>query len=77
MAAEGDAARLINDSGGGVVCPPQDPEAMARAIQQLWELPAGDRERLGTRGRAFYLRHLSLDAGARQIDDLLHTVCGN
>ncbi len=76
MAAEGDAARLVRDSGG-VVCPPQDPLAMARAIQQLWELPPSEREHLGLAGRAFYLQHLSLKAGAQQIDALMHTVCAN
>ncbi len=77
MAAAGDAAQLVSDSGGGVVCPPQDPAAMARAIEQLSELPVREREQLGAAGREFYLRHLSLETGAEQIDALLHTVCTN
>lgn len=77
MAAEGDAAGLIQDSGGGVVCRPQDPAVMASTIQELWALPPGALERLGAQGRDFYMEHLSLRAGAKQIDELLDAVCTN
>lgn len=74
MAARGDAADLVHQSGGGVVCEPGDPAAMANAIQQLWEMPPDAREEMGRRGRTFYLDELSLAAGARHIDALLHAV---
>jgi glycosyltransferase involved in cell wall biosynthesis len=42
----------VNDETTGLICPPRDPEAMARTIRRLW-----DDEALATRlvlnGRAF------------------------
>jgi colanic acid biosynthesis glycosyl transferase WcaI len=50
--AEGEAKRFVESSGGGIVVPPEDERALARAIGEL----AGDRARcdtLGRNGRAY------------------------
>ncbi|MGD0474103.1 MAG: glycosyltransferase family 4 protein [Candidatus Velthaea sp.] len=54
LSAHGEAARLIAQSGGGIVVTPEDPPALAAAIAEL----AADRGRcqqLGAAGRAFVL----------------------
>ncbi|MDQ7799256.1 MAG: glycosyltransferase family 4 protein [Candidatus Edwardsbacteria bacterium] len=54
----GEGARLVHDSKGGVVVPPEDPEALAAAIADL----AGDREtskQMGLNGRDYALKYLS------------------
>lgn len=48
LSARGEAARLVDDCGGGVVVPPEDPGALARAFGEL----AADRARVALLGAA-------------------------
>ncbi|MFO7568530.1 MAG: glycosyltransferase family 4 protein [Smithellaceae bacterium] len=70
MAVRGDAACLIEKSQGGVVCAPEDPEALARAIGALFQMPAEQRRGMGQKGRDFYLGNLSLSCGVARFDRL-------
>ncbi len=45
MAVAGDAAELIARSGGGVTCPPENPAALAAAVERLWTMGAGSGRR--------------------------------
>ncbi len=60
----GTAARAIERSGGGLVIPPEDSEALAKAIEQLYSAPHQVKA-LGARGRQFaeteYGYELALD----------------
>ena len=55
-AVEGDAAAVVRDVQAGIVCPPEDPEAIARALVTLDEMSVAARERLGRNGRETFLR---------------------
>ena len=60
LSASGEAARFVDASGGGVVVPPEDPAALAGALEQL----AADRERavsLGKAGRRWVEAGFGLD----------------
>lgn len=76
MGVRGDAAEIIEQSGAGLIVPPEDEEALADAIVKLHGLPAATRERMGERGRAFYLREMSLQVGARRMVEIFRTACG-
>jgi colanic acid biosynthesis glycosyl transferase WcaI len=52
LSAEGEAARLIEAAGSGVVVPPEDYQAIARAIRQLMQDPDRASE-MGANGRRF------------------------
>lgn len=52
LSARGEAARLLEASGGGVVVPAEDPEALAVALRELAADPALA-ARLGAAGRRF------------------------
>ena len=71
MAVRGDAADNVLDSKSGLVVPPEDPAAMAAAIRALYEMDRVEREAMGQRGRAFYLRHMALDRAGARMDELL------
>jgi glycosyltransferase involved in cell wall biosynthesis len=52
LSAEGEAARLIEAAGSGVVVPPEDYEAIAKAIRKLMNDPERASQ-LGANGRRF------------------------
>ena len=64
VSAGGEAARLVERSGGGVVVPPENPEELVRAARWL----AGHRDEaaeMGRRGREFASRRLRLRQAER------------
>ena len=74
MAVRGDAADVIERAGAGPVVPPEDEEGLARAMLELCAMPAEDRERLGARGREYYLREMSLAVGTGRMAELFRDV---
>lgn len=57
LAAEGEAAELVNRAEAGFVVPPENPPALARAIRALLADPA-EAHRMGMNGRLFIQNHL-------------------
>jgi len=53
-AIDGEGARIIDEAGAGVTAPGENPEALARAVVQMYETPGEVREEMGARGRAYY-----------------------
>lgn len=54
-AASGDTARLIEESGAGLVCRPGDPSALAQTVRQFFALPLSERVAMGQAGRKAFL----------------------
>ena len=74
LAGRGNSAELVEASGGGVVCPPSDPEALANAVVALAGLRPSELEAMGSRGKEYYATHLSLDIGSDRFIDLFRRV---
>jgi glycosyltransferase involved in cell wall biosynthesis len=70
MAVSGDAAAMIRDARAGVCVSPADPDALATAVCRLSGLAPDQLAQMGERGRAYYLKHLSLSAGVDQFEAL-------
>jgi colanic acid biosynthesis glycosyl transferase WcaI len=70
MAVRGDAARLVQDAGAGLVAEPERPQALADAVLELVTMQPARRAALGTDGAAYYLRELSLARGAQKFEAL-------
>lgn len=70
MAVDGDAADLVRQSGGGVVAESENPEALARAAEQLAAMPAEALAAMGDKAQRFYREHLALAEGVRQFGDV-------
>jgi glycosyltransferase involved in cell wall biosynthesis len=64
LAAEGEAARLIQSSGAGVVVPPEDHESIANAIRTLLQHPSIAAE-MGAAGRNFVVTNFQWSALVR------------
>lgn len=60
LSARGEAPRVLERCGGGVVAPPEDPEALAAAFRRLARSPERTRE-LGAAGRRCAVEHFGRD----------------
>lgn len=66
----GDAARVVEEAGAGVVCETGDVEAMATAIRERADDRDGTRA-MGESGRRHYLKHFSRETSLGLLIDLL------
>jgi glycosyltransferase involved in cell wall biosynthesis len=71
MGVRGDAAALVQQAGAGIVFPPQDSEALVRAVETLLSMTAAARSALGASGQQFYQAHLSVEAGVTAFERLM------
>ena len=56
----GSAAQVVNQSQGGIVVPPEDPQALAEAVLQLYhDRSYGDK--LGSQGRQYAVDYYSFE----------------
>lgn len=72
----GTAARAVKESGGGIVVPPQQPEALASAILDLYEHP-DKAAALGQQGRKFAVRHYGFQQALTRYETLLAQIVKN
>jgi glycosyltransferase involved in cell wall biosynthesis len=64
----GDAADLVEQSGAGLTCPPENPLALAEAVKRLRAMDRAARQRMGAQGQEFYDKHLSLRVGVEKFE---------
>lgn len=60
-ALDGEGARIIEESGAGVVAPAENAAALAQLVESLYRMPREARERMGATGRAYFAEHFSRD----------------
>lgn len=68
---DGEGARVIEESGAGLVAPSGDPQALARQALTLVDLPAADRARMGANGRRYGDAHFNRGALMAQLESWL------
>jgi colanic acid biosynthesis glycosyl transferase WcaI len=71
--ADGTAAKAIEQSGGGIVVPPEDPDALAAAILELYYQPEKIKV-LGEKSRQYALEHYTLEQALNQYEELFAAV---
>lgn len=52
-ALEGEGARIVEEAGAGVVCPPERPDALAEAVLKMYAMPRPQREAMGASGHEY------------------------
>jgi glycosyltransferase involved in cell wall biosynthesis len=72
LSASGEAVRVLEQSGGGVAVPPEDPHALADAVRRLADSPAEAAE-MGRRGKAFARTRLR-SAQAERLEQILFSL---
>jgi glycosyltransferase involved in cell wall biosynthesis len=51
----GDAAETVHNSGAGLVCSPENPQALAQTVRELYTMSPDQREAMGQAGRRTFL----------------------
>jgi glycosyltransferase involved in cell wall biosynthesis len=74
LGAEGQALRLLQESGGGIAVPPEDGNALAKAVADLADNPNAA-QRYGEAGRKFAEANFSRTDHARDYLEVLAAVC--
>lgn len=69
----GTAAQAIQLSGGGIVVHPESPDALADAVQKLYENPTLAAQ-LGEKGRKFAVENYSFDQALHRYEELFYDV---
>ncbi|HWS87557.1 MAG TPA: glycosyltransferase family 4 protein [Pyrinomonadaceae bacterium] len=74
-ALSGESARVIEESGGGLVVAPGDARATASAILELYRDPSR-RAQMGAAGRRYVEEHYSRSAWAARLERRIRELCG-
>jgi glycosyltransferase involved in cell wall biosynthesis len=74
MAVRGDAAEIVRDARAGIVCEPENPSEMARAMIEMSRLSKEKLQDMGRQGRSYYLRNLSLNIAGKKLDAIFRSV---
>ncbi len=69
----GTAARAIRQSGGGVIVPPEDPQALAMAILDLYQNPEKVKT-LGYKSRQYAVEHYAFEQALNQYESLCYSL---
>ncbi len=70
----GEAARVVQASGGGLVAPPGDPRGIADAVLRLLATPEAERAAMGAAGREYVGRHFARETLAARYLEILRGV---
>ena len=69
----GTAARAIRQSGGGVIVPPEDPQALAKAILDLYQNPEKVKT-LGYKSRQYAVEQYAFEQALNQYESLCYSL---
>lgn len=70
MGVRGDAADLVERSGAGLKCEPQNPQSIATMVEKFLSMPKSELTAMGEKGKRFYRQELSLAVGAKHFEKL-------
>lgn len=76
MAVSGDAAELVERAQAGITVQPANAAEIAQAVLQMARLHPDRLREMGSRGRSFYLREMSMEAGVQRFEQLFLTLSG-
>ncbi len=77
MAVNGDAADLVRAAGGGIVVESQNPQALAKAAEELANSSKVTLTTMGRQAKQYYQRQLSLAVGIKRFGEIFKGVVEN
>lgn len=76
MVAGGEARRIVSDAGAGLVRAPGDIEGIANAFLEVAKMSEADLREMGSAGRSYYERTMSLEVGTARLESLMRRLVG-
>jgi glycosyltransferase involved in cell wall biosynthesis len=73
-AIDGETARILRESGGGLAVRAQDAEALAEAVLSLYTMSPGDRRAMGQKSRQYFESHFERERLIGEIERILRDV---
>ncbi|WP_411877843.1 glycosyltransferase family 4 protein [Polaromonas sp. YR568] len=70
-ALHGEGAKVVSNSGAGMVCEPENAEALAGCIRGLKALTATQRHAMGCSGRAYFNEHFNMNRQVVRLVEIL------
>src|SRR3989338_7662428 len=74
MAVRGDASEIVQNAGAGLICEPENPSEMAKAMVKMSLMSKAELENMGASGRDYYLKNLSLDVAFESLNGIFQKV---
>lgn len=74
---DGEGARVVKESGSGLICPPEDAAALAGAVLQMYNISQSEREAMGSRGRAYFDTHFDRQLLLDRLEGWMQEATGN
>lgn len=72
-AVDGEAAKVINESGAGLSCPSGDAVALSQIVRTMASMTPEQREAMGRAGRQYYEEHFERDKLMSTLESLMRT----
>jgi glycosyltransferase involved in cell wall biosynthesis len=70
-ALEGAGGKVVEEAGAGIVCEPENPQALADCIRRMHALPPPAREAMGQRGRAYFDGNFDMNRQVERLVEIL------
>jgi len=70
-ALAGEGGRIIEESGAGLVCPPQDPSALAKKVLEMYHMEKSRLQEMGQNGRHYFENNFERTMLIDKLDNLL------
>lgn len=74
---EGEGARVVRESGAGIVVEPEDAQGLADAVLSLASMPETEREALGAAGRRYFEKHFERERLLKQLEEWMIELAGS
>lgn len=71
----GDAADIIRASDGGIVVEPENPEALANGIVEMFRRTGTALKQMGASGARYYHENMSMATGVNKFEKLFRSLC--
>ena len=71
---EGEGGALVRAADCGLVCPPENPQALADCVLEMFRMPQAQRETMGRSGREYSRKHFDRNTQFKKIELLMQKV---
>lgn len=70
-ALQGEGSKVVEDAGAGMVCEPENAQALADCIRRMYALPLSARHAMGQRGRAYFDANFDMNRQVGRLVEIL------